>query len=227
MMINGKWLFNATISITSNIDGEHKLDLTSNGKNYKAISVSSFIGYFSYTNYNAQGEPISDMAYDPDTETWENEAYRTVDFGDTEQEVTELFYTWLVANATQIIEPIEPKKKEITKLIINGEEYPIGSELLFVNMEYTMSYDEIILNWSGSVVEPPYFMNMALPVKIPHGATRSITFKKSGGFSFYLTQWDSNGVMLSDDYYEMRDYGGEITVNIHEKALTILMRCDK
>ncbi len=104
--VKGVWVFNETISLTSGITSAGQtVNFTTAGysctKMYKGSDFDSGDAELCYT-----GIPNSfDLAYhsvgghDGD-QGWQDEAYKTVDFGTTEQTVDDTFYTWLTANAT-------------------------------------------------------------------------------------------------------------------------------
>lgn len=79
-------------------------------------------GYSPFTNIYFENEPADGFilmdyyreggsglsAYNGITNTWDNEAAKTIDFGETEQTVSETFYTFLTSNATQQAAPSIP-----------------------------------------------------------------------------------------------------------------------
>lgn len=97
--IKGKWDFNSKLTgietSTSYIDteisfkyGNRQCSKIRNGNRYLAY-------YFDDTS-------AYDDVYNNNTSLWIYEDARLIDFGDTEQEVTQSFYTWLTANAEQV-----------------------------------------------------------------------------------------------------------------------------
>jgi len=107
--VSGKWLFGETVDVGTEFSEE--VDFTSTNQDgneactYASMTVASgFIGnqlnYGGVFAYNADG--------------WENEAMRTVDFGENEQAVSEAFYTWLTANATEQTDTGEDEPEEYT-----------------------------------------------------------------------------------------------------------------
>lgn len=108
--VKGTWQFNETP--TELAEGKYIVSFRSCDKDYDFINCeyrSGSFGSLLCIEY-CQGETdafTSFLAYaygsDPlaaPVEYWQDEAYRTVDFGNTEQKVSAVFYTWLVANAT-------------------------------------------------------------------------------------------------------------------------------
>ena len=93
--IKGKWFFNETVLV--NVGLTQNVNFTSNGNSFTKMSIDS-------DNYILQYN--STYAYEMGD--WFPDAYRTVDFGTTEQTVSDTFYTWLTANATPEAEP-EPE----------------------------------------------------------------------------------------------------------------------
>lgn len=92
--IKGKWVFTETDP--SSLD-ETSVNFTSNATSYDAI----------YCFINSQDIPemyylrngFRDDAYT--WGTWHNEAYKVIDFGEIEQEVSDAFLAWMQSNATQ------------------------------------------------------------------------------------------------------------------------------
>ncbi len=93
----GVWIFNEFIPDTESYeDTVYEVSFISNGEQYKGIILGlGDVDQIAYT-------PVPDTIYSTTVKkysTWYNEAYRTVDFGTTGQEVSTEFYTWLTANA--------------------------------------------------------------------------------------------------------------------------------
>lgn len=63
-------------------------------------------GFILMGYYREEGAGFS--TYDGITNTWLNESVKTIDFGSTEQTVSETFYTFLTSNATQQASPSVP-----------------------------------------------------------------------------------------------------------------------
>ena len=103
--VSGVWTFNDTLPLFENGDSiEYDIAFTSNGKSYTFIECYNTPGPVGDVTMNYYVEktgivgPDSDNAYDSG---WANDDYRLVDFGSIPQFVSEEFYTWLTANATQ------------------------------------------------------------------------------------------------------------------------------
>jgi len=94
--VSGIWVFDDTIDTTPEVS--QMVNYTSNGVNFTEMGVDSasgMIGILFYTNDS------NTNAYSGSTSTWSDEAYKTVDFGNTSQTVSDDFYNWLTANATK------------------------------------------------------------------------------------------------------------------------------
>ena len=108
--IKGKWVFNDTISFPETLHQTVKFTSNSVGWNDMAKSLSSDdLGYF----YDYDDEmALYNWVYK--NGTWNDNSYQTVDFGSTEQTVSDAFYTWCTANATQ---QVETPPYKFTKLV--------------------------------------------------------------------------------------------------------------
>lgn len=98
--IKGVWIFNETLS--SKLPSDALVIFTSNNTEYFRMidSYNSYNGdMLVYEKTSGNGAPV----YFFSDGRWAQEAYRTVDFGETEQEVSEEFYEWFTANATEQI----------------------------------------------------------------------------------------------------------------------------
>ena len=128
--IKGKWLFNESPTIETTLSQE--VNFTSDGKTYYKIVCKPHndIDNIPCIRYYRENLINYDDAFDWDTWT---DGKQTVDFGDTEQEVSDEFYTWLTANATQVQEETKPTEYtlridgiEVTdyeNIIVNGVSY--------------------------------------------------------------------------------------------------------
>lgn len=106
--IQGKWKFNESISMGNFLWTEQTVNFTSNGTQYSSM------------RYTTVSEELAELYYDSTRvknfgyiTNWINEAYRDVDFGSTEQNVSDGFYTYITSNATQVEE--EEKKPILIK----------------------------------------------------------------------------------------------------------------
>lgn len=102
--IEGKWVFKGDNSIGTPITIS-SISFNSNNTQYNSIDFNyggefgGIIGYYGSTPvYDQVGGTLSKG-------DWQNEAYRTVDFGTTEQTVSDAFLTWMQANATPEADP--------------------------------------------------------------------------------------------------------------------------
>lgn len=145
--VKGKWLFNDTLTDPTGSNGYAgwTVSFTSHGQSFKSIScnhgeASSFEIYYG-------GQHVGNVATPEGDALWYGEAYRLIDFGSTEQDVVDDFYSWLTENATQV------KVTDLTNTIwyIPSDWSCSDVETTFnVNFEgmYKPSSHE---NWSGVV----------------------------------------------------------------------------
>jgi hypothetical protein len=114
--IKGIWVFNDYL--TWEDFGSHNVNFTSNSKTFTSISCGTDPDYMDSAAlaYANDGETVYVYNFEY-TNEWSNEAYKTVDFGSTEQTVDDTFYTWLTANATQQSQTT-PVTRKFTKLNI-------------------------------------------------------------------------------------------------------------
>ena len=104
--IKGIWVFNGNPVLSGTSDKTYSVNFTSNGTSYTSMVhdyVSAFGGY-----WNLKYESTWVYSYDPNGDAngthWSSTnsyAYKTVDFGATEQTVTDAFKSWMEANATE------------------------------------------------------------------------------------------------------------------------------
>ena len=96
--------------------GSHNVNFTSNSKTFTSISYGANPDAMDGAALVYANDSETVYAYDFEyTIAWSNEAYKTVDFGTTEQTVDDTFYTWLTANATQqATEEEEPTTSAVT-----------------------------------------------------------------------------------------------------------------
>ncbi len=98
--IKGIWVLNENPA--GEDFGSHNVNFTSNSKTFTSISYGANPDYMDGAALVYANDSETVYAYDFEyTSAWSNEAYKTVDFGSTEQTVDDTFYTWLTANATQ------------------------------------------------------------------------------------------------------------------------------
>lgn len=98
--VSGKWNLNAIIEEPSTINIVQKVTFTSEGSTYYAFynySTKNYLGYCPTPACNS----VSAVYVYSDSRWCDGEELRTVDFGETEQTVSDEFYTWLTANAVQ------------------------------------------------------------------------------------------------------------------------------
>lgn len=109
--VKGIWVFHNVLTAAGNegsITYGQDVVFTSNGGVFdRLIPLFGYESVMTYSNIEFSYSVYSH------SDGWTNEAYKTVDFGEQEQEVTDEFYTWLTANATpEEDEPDEPMTGE-------------------------------------------------------------------------------------------------------------------
>lgn len=103
--VSGVFVFNEVPSIPEDFYLEQEVSFTSFNTQYnKLYIVNALMSGGSEMSYIYLGTSTlmpdaHDVIYTSDV--WEAEAYRSIDFGTTSQEVSEEFYTWLTANAVK------------------------------------------------------------------------------------------------------------------------------
>ncbi len=113
--LNGSWVFNEEITYHNYI-GYVEVNFTSNGVNYIGMNLwdettTTPTGNTAYNygiGYNTAAPSLGNYwavnacSYSISDETeWLSNAYRTVNFGSSIQDVDPTFYTWFIANATK------------------------------------------------------------------------------------------------------------------------------
>ena len=93
----------------------HKVNFSSNGKQFTKIITRgmSYNGKDTYVMIYDTTEVYYRSGYY--TNKWENEAYKTIDFGQ-EQSVTSNFYSWFTSIATQLPSPIRDLPSFLTNI---------------------------------------------------------------------------------------------------------------
>lgn len=89
--LKGVWVFNELTLETHEGFVDVSINFTSNGLSF--IGMQSFAYPIEYLQ--SDGSPV----YALKAWYWTDEAYRTVDFGETEQPVDDAFYAWFIANS--------------------------------------------------------------------------------------------------------------------------------
>lgn len=97
--VSGKWKFNETLVCKPEV--LQSIIFTHSGETYYAISVYYTDEDDADVMYWALN-PEWDGDRNPYYNRWIDEAYRTIDFGSTPQEVSEEFYNWFIANAEEV-----------------------------------------------------------------------------------------------------------------------------
>ena len=97
--VSGVWKWNFNNYDTSNFSGSQSVTFTSNNNEFNSISWNPMDYILQYWS-----GPVTVFEYGG----WENRDYEEMDFGATEQTVSEDFYNFLTANATQQAAPSIP-----------------------------------------------------------------------------------------------------------------------
>lgn len=94
--VSGPWYFNATVSGSV---PDQSVNFTCDGTSY--ISMQHGYTDGQWWNWYRYGSSYSNRTkiYNTETNTWVDEKYRSIDFGDVAQSVSSNFYTWLTSNA--------------------------------------------------------------------------------------------------------------------------------
>ena len=108
--LSGIWTFNEYPSISAIRGTEQLVNFVSNNNNFTSINVyrteplepgnfvtspASDIMYYDNENIFCNGDATGDASIN-----WSDVSYQTINFGSTEQEVSQEFYEWFTANAT-------------------------------------------------------------------------------------------------------------------------------
>lgn len=107
--VTGRWQFNDELTPCTGgnfgiLDYNKQLvTFTTNGETFVNMTLyrpdaDALLSYSKYTN-------LTGNVVCSDSNTWSNEAYKTVDFGREPQVVSEWYYEWLEANATWLDKP--------------------------------------------------------------------------------------------------------------------------
>lgn len=102
--IKGVWVFNSSIDGTVNGLAENEemsVSFTSNGTQFSSISFDTVQESGLLIHNLFYGDTLAVEGAEGNVSNWQNEAYKTVDFGTTEQEVSDDFLSWMQENATQ------------------------------------------------------------------------------------------------------------------------------
>jgi hypothetical protein len=144
--IKGKWVFNETVPV--NVGLTQNVNFTSNGNSFTKMSIDSDNYILQYNN-----------TYAYEMGDWFPDAYRYVDFGETEQTVIDTFLTWITANATQQADPtpinavtIEYNNTVIATLAKGVATLPCEDKVMHTDVVITVPKmsGEVISEWDGS-----------------------------------------------------------------------------
>ena len=100
-IIKGKWVFNEILNLQTKAESLEtgvSVNFSSAGVNFDKMKTDS--NDFFYSNDEEIYSVYNGNAWSRETET---EAYRTIDFGETEQIIDDDFYVWFIANASPTI----------------------------------------------------------------------------------------------------------------------------
>ena len=107
--VSGKWKWNDNPVLTGSKSIEESVSFVSNSENCNLVQINSNRigrGNLGYSGVGFANNVVYGLELGS---TWKLESYKTMDFGSTEQEVSEDFYTYLTANATQQETPTTQK----------------------------------------------------------------------------------------------------------------------
>ena len=91
--VSGVWVWNEFLTAANDVLLQEVL-FTSQNKEWKSIYFEPVILELVYTDSDNTNVSVWGVL-------WNDEAYRTIDFGTEPQEVSEEFYAWLTANAVK------------------------------------------------------------------------------------------------------------------------------
>lgn len=94
--VSGIWNFYDIISALPTTSS-YNVNFYSNDTQYIGIRKSGGVLY-----YIASGN-VWNAIYDYNDNKWHKEAYKTINFGDTEQDVNNVFYSWIFSNTTKSV----------------------------------------------------------------------------------------------------------------------------
>ena len=150
--IKGKWLLNSSIDTDTFFSGG--VPFTSNGQNFLGFYVVEFPSARFGLEYITPSSDRLQVYYG--ASGWEDEAYRTVDFGNADVEAYDEFYTWLTTNVTQVegeyTEGISIVYKDITISAKPGETVVLetNGKLLTENLQVKSLFVDELDVWDGS-----------------------------------------------------------------------------
>lgn len=153
--VSGTWYFNETVDTTSYF--YENVTYTIDGTPYFLLSVdngSPLFGIAMYTetrtNFYSQG-------------SWFNSDYRTIDFGSESQEVSAVFYEWLLLNATPFFTPTSGWYRVRENLpSYNNSDFFIHA-FVPVNCFYSFLSGEYLLSFPSDLVPDHSFVLLTGP----------------------------------------------------------------
>lgn len=154
--VKGKWVFNEILTFSEFFE---MVNFTSNSTKYYQMSYYNpdMADYVLSYDESGGGDYIT-VNYSSNagqTQEWQNQAYRTVDFGTTEQEVSDEFLTWMQANATPestSTDAVTITYKDTIILAESGKTVTLSTtnKKLTGDIIITAPEEEIIEEWDGS-----------------------------------------------------------------------------
>ena len=102
--ISGVWTINSSPArLTDMEEINQTVNFTSNNTKYTIFNIKNVLaeGIMEIVTLYYKTSSASTNVYAQGYMNWSNSTYKTVDFGTTEQMVTQEFYDWMVANATK------------------------------------------------------------------------------------------------------------------------------
>ena len=106
-VLKGTWKLNDTLNCNTDIIGTHTISFTSNGIEYTSMRLFKTLGmvdgyHLSYNDTEVYSLMENLEEYPGDEPLWWlGEEYKTINFGNVSQEVSQEFYDWFTANATR------------------------------------------------------------------------------------------------------------------------------
>ena len=201
--IKGVWVFNDNItSLLSPMTFTESVSFTSNANAYMGLTVAPVDGeYLSLTYSGISNTFVCEFSYSGLGSHWEADAYKIVDFGSTEQDVSDTFLAWMQANATYQ-KPEPTLTYDLSTLNLNDGTHTITVR---ANAE---GYKSAISNAVSYVVEAPkvklaagtYVANDS--INIPPSNDNALNFTSNGTSftSVNVSNRQDDGYRTDDSY---------------------------
>ena len=156
--VKGVWVFNDVLTGSNNV--VQNINFNTAKGDYTQIKFDISDGYIQVSyRYVDAGTSSSRKVYTSyDNTGWFNSSDKQVDFGSTPQEVSQEFYEWLEANATQVVEDLEvtPVTFDLSTLDLEPGTYSItvkakgagyADSEASAAVSYTVGDDSIVGTW--------------------------------------------------------------------------------